>query len=277
MAKINVSIVTYLTPLDELEGCLDSLLASDAVASVDIVDNASEQRIARYVEQRGDSRLSYEASANVGYGAGHNKSIRRSLEGRGDEPAAYHLVMNSDVTFEPGVLERLLEAMESDSEVAHVIPGVVYPDGSHQVVARLLPTPFDLLLRRFLPESWFKKRRRRYLLTDGSETAPINAPYLLGSFMLLRVDALRRVGIFDERYFMYPEDIDLTRRLHRHYKTLYLPCATIVHTQRATSYHSLRMTLVHVFNMVRYFNKWGWLFDRERREFNRRVRQEMKS
>ena len=86
--------------------------------------------------------------------------------------------------------------------------------------------------------------------------------------MLLRTEALLKSGLFDERFFMYPEDIDLTRRIHRDFLTLYYPSETIVHAHRQASYHSLRMLWIHATNMIRYFNKWGWLFDSERRLFN---------
>lgn len=89
--------------------------------------------------------------------------------------------------------------------------------------------------------------------------------------MFLRVKALERVGLFDERFFMYPEDIDLTRRIHRHFTTLYFPQATVVHAHRAASYKSLKMLWIHMANMVRYFNKWGWIYDAERSKANRQL------
>lgn len=99
----------------------------------------------------------------------------------------------------------------------------------------------------------------------------MNLPYHQGSFMLFRTDCFRKVGLFDERFFMYPEDIDMTRRMHKHYRTMFWPEVTIVHAHRAASYTSLRMLWVHSYNMIKYFNKWGWVFDKERREWNKRI------
>ena len=93
-------------------------------------------------------------------------------------------------------------------------------------------------------------------------------PYLSGCFMLLRTDALAEVGVFDERFFMYPEDIDLTRRLAAKFATAYYPRVHIVHRHGAASHKSLRMFIVHALNIVKYFNKWGWLLDGERRRIN---------
>jgi len=76
-------------------------------------------------------------------------------------------------------------------------------------------------------------------------------------------------------YFMYAEDIDLTRRMHERYRTIFYPRVSIVHVHRAESRHSFKMLKVHIVSLVKYFNKWGWLFDRQRRRFNRQVLEEL--
>ena len=120
-----------------------------------------------------------------------------------------------------------------------------------------------------------KKRMDRFQLKFTNYSIPINAPYLSGCFMFFRVDALRKVGLFDERFFMYPEDIDITRRIHREYKTMFYPEVTIIHDHAAASYQSLKMLKIHMINMIRYFNKWGWFWDRERKEMNRKLLTEL--
>ena len=141
---------------------------------------------------------------------------------------------------------------------------------------RRLPIPTadcskDLIFRRFLPSKLVEKNDYRYLLKFADHDREMNVPYHQGSFMLFRTVALRQIGLFDERFFMYPEDIDITRRMHRCYRTMYYPRVSIVHDHRAASYKSGRMLRIHIVNMIRYFNKWGWVFDSERRRFNRRL------
>ena len=92
----------------------------------------------------------------------------------------------------------------------------------------------------------------------------MNIPYLSGCFMLLRTKAVQEARLFDERFFMYPEDIDLTRRIHQNYLTVFFPHVTIIHNHERGSYKSLKMLWIHIINMCRYFNKWGWFFDKER-------------
>lgn len=208
---------------------------------------------------------------NIGYGAGHNIAIRKAIELKTD----YHLVINSDVYFDKGIIGQIIAYMDQNGDIAQLIPNTVYPNGDLQYVVRLLPTPVNLIFRRFLPKSVVKRMNNRYLLQFYDHKKPINVPYHQGSFMFFRTKCFEKVGLFDERFFMYPEDIDITRRMHKHYKTMFWPQVTIVHAHRAASYKNKKMLKIHVVNMIKYFNKWGWLFDKERRTWNRQLLKEL--
>lgn len=259
---LTVSIVTYRTDSGELRSCLSSL-ASPLVDRIYIVDNGGEERIRSIASEY--TQTTYTALPNPGFGAAHNHAIRLAMEAG----SSYHLVLNSDVRFDPAVLGEMLRVMETRPEVGQLQPRIVYPDGTLQPTVRLLPTPLDVFGRRFLPRRLFARRNARYTLEHLDHSRELNVPYHQGSLMLLRTSALREVGLFDERFFMYPEDIDLTRRMHRRHVTLYWPGVTVVHDHRAGSYHNLRLLRIHMANMVRYFNKWGWWRDPERRRFNK--------
>lgn len=201
---------------------------------------------------------------NKGYGAGHNIAIRKIMES-----SPYHLVMNSDIYFGPEVLSEMVDFMRKNKDVALLSPKIVDEQNELQYLSKLLPTPWDLFSKRFLPSFFTKNRMDKFQLKFADYNKIMNVPYLSGSFMLLRTDSLKKVGLFDERFFMYPEDIDLTRRLHRHFKTLYFPMVSVVHHHRASSYKNFGMLFVHIKNMAKYFNKWGWIYDKERREMNK--------
>lgn len=158
--------------------------------------------------------------------------------------------------------------MNENAEIGHLMPKVFYPDGNIQYLCKLLPTPFDLFFRRFLPEKWTRKRMNRFEMRESGYDRLMDVPYLSGCFMFLRVAALKEVGTFDERFFMYPEDIDLTRRIHRKYRTVFYPEVNIVHHHTRSSYKNSRMMWIHTQNLIRYFSKWGWFFDEERRRVN---------
>ncbi len=258
---LNVSIVTYCPDWPgEVLPLVEELQKVQALHRVYVVDNSPEPFAIRVSD-----RVQYiHTGKNLGYGRAHNIAIRDSIY----DQVPLHLVMTSDILVKAEDIDTLCAFVLSQPAVGHLMPRVVNPNGELQHLCKMLPTPLDVFGRRFLPAAWMRKRNARYELHDADYSRPMNVPYLSGCFMLLRTEAVQKARLFDERYFMYPEDIDLTRTIHRDYLTLYYPTITIVHNHKKASYHSWRMLWVHIVNMCRYFNKWGWLFDAERRQFN---------
>lgn len=265
---ITVSIVTYKTNLEELSKCLNSLI-SPLIETIYIVDNSNQKNIADFCTQY--SNIVYIGSDNVGYGAGHNKALKLSL----GKKNKYHLILNSDVYFKPNILEKLVDYMDVNVDVAQVQPNIIYPDGTQQYTCRLLPAPANLIFRRFLPKWMVKEMNYKYTLEFWNHKKEANIPYHQGSFMFFRLECFNKVGLFDERFFMYPEDIDITRRMHKYYRTMFWPEVTVVHAHRAASYKSKKMLKIHMWNMIKYFNKWGWFFDTERRTWNKQLLKEL--
>lgn len=262
---INVSIVVYQTEESKIHRLIASLRESALIDTIFVVDNSPTP----FSSALPDANYIFN-NENLGYGRAHNIAIRQTLS----EHMPYHLVLNPDVTLDVSILQELLDYMEQHKEVASLMPQIYYPDGRTQHLCKLLPAPMDLLGRRFLPKWVVSRRNRRYELRQTGYNKIMNIPYLSGCFMLLRSDALREVGIFDERFFLYPEDIDLTRRLHAQFKTLFYPHVSIVHEYGKGSYKSVRLLCWHIVNMCRYFCKWGWIKDDERKRVNERCLRE---
>ncbi len=247
---INASIVLYNPNKAQVDKIVKTLLAAENVHHIYLIDNSLMCHSYDYEE-----RVIYRfLGRNVGYGAGHNVALRESLAQEID----YHLVVNADIEFEPVILQELERFMNEHPKVGHVMPKVLYPNGEIQYLCKQLPTPLDLFGRRFLPKKWMEKRNARFEMRETGYNHIMSVPYLSGCFMFLRVEALKKVGLFDERFFMYPEDIDLTRRIHEQYETLFYPNVSIIHNHAQASYKSLRMLWIHIVNICRYFNKWGW-------------------
>lgn len=265
---ITISIVTYNTDIQELTQCLKSL-SSSLISQIYIVDNSNQQYIAEFCKSY--KNVMYIGSNNVGYGAGHNKALRFALRSN----AKYHIVLNSDVYFDSNCIDKLIAYMEENNDIAQVQPNIIYPDGTQQYTCRLLPTPVNLIFRRFLPKWIIEKMNYKYTLEFWDHKKEANIPYHQGSFMFFRIECFKKVGLFDERFFMYPEDIDITRRMHKYYRTMFWPGVTIVHAHRAASYKSIKMLKIHIWNMIKYFNKWGWFFDNERRRWNKQLLKEL--
>ena len=245
------------------------LLRVKCLRKIYLLDNSEKDWLREHVNMEkapvSSDKIRYMAMPeNLGYGRAHNIALRESAY----HNTAFHLVMNSDIRVQAEDIDAMCYFMLENPQVGQLMPKVINPDGTQQYLAKRLPSPMDVFGRRFLPKWLMKKRNERFELRDKDLNRPINAPYLSGCFMLLRTKAVVEAGLFDERYFMYPEDIDLTRTIHRNYLTLYYPQWTIVHAHAQASYKDKHMLRVHIQNMCRYFNKWGWLFDRERHTFN---------
>ncbi len=265
MKSIAISIVTYKTDESHLKRCLASIRQSTVQAVVTVVDNSPFEAALGIALDFGCGYI--HLPENCGYGKGHNVALTNSLE----NGHSYHVVLNPDVAFGPDVLETLVDYMDQNPHVAHVMPRILNPDGSLQRVCKLLPTPVDLLVRRFLPASWAKEQKQKFELWSSGYNKVMFVPYLSGCFMFLRCSALKEVGFFDERFFMYPEDIDLTRRLAEKFETHFYPHVSVMHEHGAGSYSSWGMLWIHVANIVRYFNKWGWFVDPVRNRLNRKT------
>lgn len=265
MSSLAISIVTYCTDSSCLRSSLKCVYASKVSADVTVVDNSPNDNLRSICR---DFPCNYVHNpSNPGYGAAHNIALKNSLDAAVD----YHLILNADVVFSGDVLYKIMNFMDENKNIGQIMPKVLNPDGSIQKLCKLVPTPVDLILRRFLPYRLSSKSRKRFELWDSGYNKIMFVPYLSGCFMFLRCDVLKSVGIFDERFFMYPEDIDLTRRIASKFDTIFYPHVEVVHEHGAASYKSLRMLWIHIINIIKYFNKWGWIFDKDRERLNKKT------
>jgi GT2 family glycosyltransferase len=211
--------------------------------------------------------------SNPGYGAGHNMAIKNAL----DIGSKYHIVLNPDVYFDKDVIPEILSLMDRNTDIGNVMPKVFYPNGSIQFLCKLLPTPYDWIGRRFNPfKRLVETRNELFELRFSKYEKQMNVPYLSGCFMFLRLDALSKVGLFDENIFMYGEETDLGRRLIQSgYRNVFFPNVNIYHEFQKGSHKSWRLTLIGMKSAIYYFNKWGWFFDKSRTEINERCLKEL--
>lgn len=262
---ITASIVTYHHSSQELEEVLNSLLSAP-ICKLFLIDNSKNDLLRKL--EKDSNKIHYIHNENIGYGGGHNIAIREALM-LGTE---YHIVVNPDVYFNGGVIEYLSAYMEKNKDVGLVMPQILYPNGETQYLCKLLPTPMDLIGRRFCPfEKYVKKMNERYELRFTGYDKIMTVPFLSGCFMFLRADALNKVQGFDERYFMYAEDLDLSRRIGEFYKTVFNPTVFIYHSYEKGSYKNGKLLRYHILSIIKYFNKWGWFFDKKRRTINKTI------
>ncbi|MBO5621535.1 MAG: glycosyltransferase family 2 protein [Butyrivibrio sp.] len=266
---ITASIVLYNTTADQLATVVKSYEPSEN-RRLFLIDNNKEKN-ELYAKVASNAYISYiHNEKNFGYGSAHNIGIKSAILTKSD----YHIVLNPDLEFKPEIIDSLVEYADKHKDVVYMLPKVVYPNGETQYLCKLLPTPADLIFRRFLPPvGIIKKMNDRYILKDTSYNHIMNPPCLSGCFMFMRTSALAENQLFfDERFFMYCEDFDLMRRLHRVGKTIYYPFVKITHMHEKSSYKNLGMLMMHIKSACKYFNKYGWFIDHERRCFNDEIK-----
>ena len=267
--KLSASIVLYNTKVNDLKRVIDSYFAYEGEKQLFLVDNSPLDELKNVVAMYPNDEIYYIFNnENMGYGKAHNIAIRKSIE----QGLPYHIILNPDIIIEKDVLEKLANYMELHPEIGNIMPKIIYPDGELQYLCKLLPSPIDLIFRRFIPiKKWKDAINRKYELHSFGYDKIMNIPNLSGCFMFLRTEALKKVGLFDENIFMYLEDIDLNRRIHTKYKTIYYPDATVIHEHQKESYKSKKLLKAHIRSAIYYFNKYGWFFDKERTSINKNI------
>ena len=264
------SIVTYNTDHRQLQTVI-ACAAASVISRIYIIDNSAGDDLGDFVQVLSDKIEYIHGQGNIGYGAAHNIAIRKAIA----DGAEYHIVLNPDIEFEAGDIRKMAGYMDSHPDVGWLMPRVVYPNGELQYLCKLLPAPMDLIGRRFLgflPA--VRDRDRRFEMRESGYDREMDVPFCSGCFMFLRTAALQDVGLFDDRIFMYGEDLDLSRRIHtsERWTTRFWPGATVVHAHNKESYRSRKLLWIHMKSIAYYFNKYGWLSDRQRRHINSEIR-----
>ena len=147
MYDITASIVLYKTNLNDLDMVIKSFLNTDLNVFLFISDNSPTDELKKFIEKikEKDSRISYTFNnKNGGYGWGHNVVLKNIVD-----KSKYHLILNPDIFFESGVLEKIYDYMEKNPDIGQLMPKIVSSDGSIQYLCKLYPTPKVLFLRRF--------------------------------------------------------------------------------------------------------------------------------
>lgn len=194
---------------------------------------------------------------NLGYG----RAVNRLTTELGHLPP-YIGVLNIDLTWRRGTFEKLLEWMKHQPEVALAVPEIIDEMGTPQKLCKRNPTLLALCSRRFIPTrlkpAWLKRYDRWFAMEDHNYKEIFEVPYLSGCCMLIRSESYCRIGGFDERYFLYLEDADISRRLSLDSRCIHLPIGQVMHKWGRGNYTSLRLVIVNIISAWHYFNKWGW-------------------
>lgn len=275
--NLSVSIVCFNSSEIELRALISSLVtsveklrASYVVAQLPVflIDNSENPQLSLEVFADFSGRLHaqeielrlVQGHGNVGYGKGHNLILNR-IESR------YHLILNPDIQLDEDCLTEGITHLESNGDVVLASPFAQYENGVKQHLCKTYPSVLTFFVRGFLPQglrALFSKRIAKYEmhgLTDRDASTDI--PIVSGCFMLCRSDALIRAKGFDEAYFLYFEDFDLSLRMGEFGRLDYVPAMRIEHAgghAARKGFSHLRMFMRSGF---RFFNTHGWRFFRQ--------------
>ena len=255
---VSAVVLNYRSAKDTVR-CVRALRAQTIATDIEIVvvDNHSQDDSIGLIR----SQLSHVPSVriveerdNIGYGRGNNDGL---LFAHGK----YLLIVNPDNPLPPTTIERMIAALESHPEAGIVGPALIHPDGSIRPSARQFPRFADLLSKRLFPTQWQAAYERMMTPIKGEEAKEVD--WLVGACLLMPMELFKTLGGFDERFFLFFEDIDLCRRVHAlGKKVLYLPQVKVPDRRKRLSGSSIlsllsrKTTWIHLASSMKYFWKW---------------------
>lgn len=250
--SLGVSIVLFRMPASAVAPLVAQLLEQGA-AHVYLIDN-SPAEFGTFEGYPQHARVtSISTGRNLGYGRANNIAIRKSVKDH-----KYHLICNPDIVLGPHTLPRLCEVLERRTDIGLCMPRVVGQDGSVHHLCKRAPSPLDYLSGLTPFKRWHSLRRWRLEMRDFAYDKEMDVECLSGCFMFFRSSVLEQLGGFDEQFFLYFEDFDLSRRAKVLAHNVYLPFVHVIHGYAREHRHSLRVRFYFITSAIRYFSKWGW-------------------
>jgi len=218
-----------------------------------VIDNSSRDGTVDYVKGIDPLAEILRIPWNVGFGAGHNLVLPRIA----NNGSKYHAVINPDIMLSQDAITKMALYMDAHPEVVMLSPRIVFPDTHEdQVLGKRSPTPKYLAASRLRRGKLANRILAEYAMLDENRNQPFEIENATGCFMFIRTGTLQKIGGFDERYFLYFEDCDITRMLAREGKVLYYPQAVVEHVWNRESKKDIRLAMVQVQSMMKYFWKW---------------------
>ena len=190
-------------------------------------------------------------TANGGFGTGHNTILPELT-------SDFHFILNPDIQLTADTLSDLADWMAAHPDCVMARPGLVFPDGRPQRLPLRRCALRPMVYRQLPALKFLAKYNERYLMADKDLTKPTEIEFCTGSFSAVRTAQFVQVGGFDEHYFMYVEDADLTQKMRTTGKVYLVPQYTAIHAWHRAAHRSLKPALWQTGSLLRYFGKWGF-------------------
>ncbi len=244
---ISATIVIYKEDIKTLKKTIDSFLQIPLLKKLFLIDNSPTDCLKIFQNY---PNIEYIFNTqNLGFSKAHNSIIKKI-----ENYSTYHLILNPDVFFEPLVIPNLIKELSKDNTLAMISPKVLYPNKKYQFICRKFPTFFDLIIRKL---GVFKNRIKKQEYQDINLSKPFYPDAVHGCFMLFKTEEFLKINGFDERYFLYMEDIDICRKINQiNKKILFFPKEEITHIHKRESGKKIKLLFYHLSSAVKYFIKW---------------------
>ena len=249
-----ISIVVYNPDLDNLNLLLKKIIALKNNCKVFLIDNSDKKNKINYFHS---SQIVYIKNIrNIGYGAANNISIKECLK----NSVKYLFVINYDISFKTNVFVEMLTFLSVNKDIGLIMPRILYPDGKNQYLPKTQPVYNSIIKRKIfhLTNFFFKKFVFNYEARHLNDSINYNVKNISGCFMLFNLELLKYDALFDERYFLYMEDYDLSRKLSYNYNLILFNKSIIYHDYYSGANKKFKLLYLFLKSYVLYFNKWGW-------------------
>lgn len=272
MSSLAIVIVNYNTR-ELLRDCLTSIFAVTSQHRIDVwvVDNASSDGSVAMVQHKFPMVHLIANTHNGGYAYANNLALREILALPKIVPEQreavsditylpdYVMLLNSDTIVPDQTIDGLIRYIEAHVDVGAVGPKLLLADGTLDLACRrAFPTPTTFIyhaigLSRLFPQS---PRFAKYNMTYLDPDIEVDVDALVGACMLLRSSVIREVGLLDEEFFMYGEDLDWSYRIKQYgWRIMYVPHVIVHHYKRASSSQRPFASIRHFYHAMRVFHR----------------------
>lgn len=250
---ISASIVLYKENIEELTHTVRCFLNTPLKKKLYLIDNNENSYYKNSFKHKDIEYIA--VGKNIGFGAGHNVILNKIKN-----LSENHLILNPDVSFLPEVIPNLIKKLNRHEIVSMIAPKVIFPDGKYQFSCRRYPKIPELIARRFkFLEPFFKSYIEKGKYLDKDLQSSFFAEYITGCFHIYKTKDLLKLNGFDERYFLYMEDVDICKKIENLDKQkLYYPQEEIIHVLKQGSSKDFNLFLRHTSSAIKYFLKWGF-------------------
>lgn len=214
-----------------------------------IVDNHSTDGTADYIAENFPAVTLLRQIENKGFGAGHNV-VLPLLQSK------YHVVINPDVLLPSDSITSIAEFLDASPDIGMVSPKICFEDGRPQILGRRDPNPYYLAASRLRGQGSAGRILRRYAMLDEDNNQAFDIQNASGCFFMIRTELFAAIRGFDEKFFLYFEDCDLSRRARAKQRLVYYPGAVVLHEWHRESKKNKKLAMVQICSMLRYFYKW---------------------